>query len=293
MLCYVIWTRWYCNRVTNQRVYQITISHQTHKINNSTSTAQHNAIVDGAAADAVCSIVPRMHAFWIALRCCRKMARTYELRKESNAKREERTNENRMLMLAVFCDCFNFQRIRWCVFFLLRLFVLLYSRPAKIPAAAAPVINLLRYAMNVCVRVWNLFDLSIFIYSHFILIHAEIYSMLCCWLYTLVWIPFISFRWICYKYTFRFACISELYFIKFQQHLMAWWWHFCLSFKAISTESKPGNGNRNSFHQMVNGSNAIPMLYKADTLRPYYTYMFCSRLAKIAMECIRKITHSP
>lgn len=200
-------------------MYQITIF-TSDKIN-STSTAHNDA-----SGCCCCSVVCYgcMH-FWIALlRYCRKMTRTHtyeceknSMRKRTNGRANERKKENRTLMLAVFCDCFNFQRMLM-FFFISSLCVVYIPVQQNIPAAAAALINLLRYNiiwMCVCacvlgtclisrflfILIWFLFMLK------FIRCHAVDFTFMS------------EFRSShsdgFYKYTFRVACVSAVLYSTF------------------------------------------------------------------------------
>lgn len=98
------------------------------------------------------------------------MTRTHTYEREKNSmQKKDRTNEwkkeNRTLTLAVFCDCFNFQRMLM-FFFILSLCAVCIPVQQKIPAAAAAaLINLLRYNIKcVCVCVFGTCLISRFLF---------------------------------------------------------------------------------------------------------------------------------
>lgn len=259
--------RWYCNRVThaqthNRSVYQITILHHRQNQHFHTSTAMR-CYCRWCFWCAVGSIECHdcMH-FWIALHGSVWKKWHAQEHIHTNAKRiqcekERKKNESMVdadgfffvtVSISSECSCFlsviRFISLCFCI--------LLSSKGTGATAASASLINLFRcitytsMCLFVCVFGTCLI-FRFFIYSH--LIRTKIYSMPCYWLYTRHSCP--AFRSYhsdkFHKYTFLFTRVYISSVLYSTSTNILWWWHQCLCFKAISTETKRNemrNGNR-------------------------------------------------
>lgn len=95
-----------------------------------------------------------------------------------------------------------------------------------------------------CECAWNLFDLSFFIYSHLILIHAYLFDAMLLAFHSCP--NFVNRIQLYFMSTLFALCVTALLYIEHQQHLMIRW-HFCLCSKTISNQIEMWIGRRTSF----------------------------------------------